>query len=211
MITAIKKHSHLIRLFNLLINTYNLKRHSVIIGKNHQIDGLLFIRNNGNIQIGSNFIARSGKRVNPIGGDTTCRLIIGKGAKLCIGNNVGISNSTIFCEISVSIGNNTLIGGGCKIWDTDFHSLNPANRAHPHGIDIAKAPIVIRDNVFIGAGSIILKGVSVGHNAVIGAASVVTKSVPDNELWAGNPAIFKRALDISQAVATPKTDPSSSA
>lgn len=52
----------------------------------------------------------------------------------------------------------------------------------------------IRDNEFIGAFTIILKGVTVGENSVIGAGSVVTKSVPDNQIWAGNPAKFIRAL-----------------
>ena len=54
--------------------------------------------------------------------------------------------------------------------------------------------MIIKDNVFIGARCLILKGVVVGENSIIGAGSVVTKNIPDNEIWAGNPAKFIKAL-----------------
>ena len=57
-----------------------------------------------------------------------------------------------------------------------------------------KAPVVIKDNAFIGAKVIVLKGVTIGENSIIGAGSVVTRSVPDNEIWAGNPAKFIRKV-----------------
>ena len=56
------------------------------------------------------------------------------------------------------------------------------------------APVVIENNVFIGAHCIILKGVSIGENSIIGAGSVVTKNVPANQIWAGNPAKFIRKI-----------------
>lgn len=58
----------------------------------------------------------------------------------------------------------------------------------------AEKPVLIKDNAFIGAHSIILKGVTIGENSIIGAGSVVTKSVPDNQIWAGNPAKFIRNI-----------------
>ena len=58
----------------------------------------------------------------------------------------------------------------------------------------AEKPVAICDNAFIGAKSIILKGVTIGENSVIGAGSVVTKSVPANQIWAGNPAKFIREI-----------------
>lgn len=58
----------------------------------------------------------------------------------------------------------------------------------------ASAPVIIEDNAFIGARSIILKGVTIGANSIIGAGSVVTKSIPANEIWAGNPAKFIRKI-----------------
>ena len=56
------------------------------------------------------------------------------------------------------------------------------------------APILIKEGAFIGAHAIILKGVTIGRHSVIGAGAVVTKNVPDNEVWAGNPAKFVKKL-----------------
>ena len=58
-----------------------------------------------------------------------------------------------------------------------------------------KAPVIINDNVFIGAHSTILKGVTVGENSIVGACSVVSRDIPKNEIWAGNPARFIRKID----------------
>ena len=74
---------------------------------------------------------------NPIGGDTVLRLVVGKGAELVIGNHVGISNSTIFSKNRIEIGDYVYIGGSCKIWDTDFHTLDPIDRMH-NGDNIVK-------------------------------------------------------------------------
>lgn len=53
-------------------------------------------------------------------------------------------------------------------------------------------PVHIKKNAFVGCNTVILHGVTIGENAVIGASSVVTKNIPDNEIWAGNPAHFIR-------------------
>ena len=50
--------------------------------------------------------------------------------------------------------------------------------------------VIVGESAFVGAGSIVLKGVHIGKNAIIGAGSVVTKDVPDYEVWAGNPAKY---------------------
>jgi len=55
------------------------------------------------------------------------------------------------------------------------------------------APIIIRDYVFIGGSSIILKGVTIGKNSIVAAGSMVTKSIPDNEIWGGNPAKYLKS------------------
>lgn len=62
------------------------------------------------------------------------------------------------------------------------------------GGDIATAPIIIGDRVFVGAGCTILKGVKIGTGSIIGAGSVVTKNIPPNEVWAGNPAGFIKKI-----------------
>ena len=75
-----------------------------------------------------------------------------------------------------------------KIWDTDFHAIEYNDRCK--NVNIKSAPIFIKEGAFIGACSIILKGVTIGKHSVIGAGSVVTKNIPDNEIWGGNPARF---------------------
>jgi acetyltransferase-like isoleucine patch superfamily enzyme len=153
------------------------------------INGRISILNNGSIQIGKGFQANSGAEFNPIGGDTVLRLIsFTKEAQIIIGENVGISNSTILAWEKIEIGNNVMIGGGVRIWDTNFHSLDPIIRTN--GVvdnDVKTAPIKIDDYAFIGAGSIILKGVHIGKNSIIAAGSVVVKSIPENVIAGGNP------------------------
>ncbi|MBN1185175.1 MAG: acyltransferase [Bacteroidales bacterium] len=161
-------------------------------GKNCKINGRLYISNCGKIQIGNAFRANSGKMANPIGGDTVLRLVVGQGAVLIIGNNVGISNSTIVCKNRVEIGHYVYIGGSCKLWDTDFHNLDPIDRMHNGDKNVKTAPIRICDYAFIGGSSIILKGVTIGKNSIVAAGSIVTKSIPDNEIWGGNPAKYLR-------------------
>lgn len=94
----------------------------------------------------------------------------------------------------MTIGKNVNIGSGCMIYDNDFHSLDYNERIHGDK-NINVAPIVIEDGAFIGAHSIILKGVTIGLHSVVGAGSVVTKSIPADEIWGGNPARFIKKLE----------------
>lgn len=191
MITTIK---FFFRGFNYLFNRWTFSINRVTIINNWRVNGRIFIQNHGKLEIGEKFMVNSGKRYNPIGGDIITRLITQSNSKLSIGNNVGISNSTIFCTDSIEIRDNVYIGGGCKIWDTDFHSINSNERIHLDDKGIKTAPILIDVNVFVGANTIILKGVKIGKNAVIGAGSIVTKDIPHNEIWAGNPAKFIKKI-----------------
>lgn len=146
--------------------------------------------------IGENFCMNNNLRGNPIGRVQRCILFVDNGAELIIGNNVGMSSTALISKKSIIIGNNVKIGGGVCIYDTDFHSLDPGSRNDPLSdkIKVNNKPVVIGDNVFIGAHSTILKGVTVGNNSIIGACSVVTRSVPENEIWAGNPARFVKLI-----------------
>ncbi len=110
------------------------------------------------------------------------------GGKITIGSGCGISGSTIYAMKEITIGNDVLIGGNCKIIDNDFHPLLASKRIDQQVKDIKKRPIVIGDGCFIGANSIILKGTTLGRNCVVGAGSVVSGSFPDNVIIAGNPA-----------------------
>lgn len=111
------------------------------------------------------------------------------GARIRIGCDSGVSGATICAAIEITIGDNVLIGANATIVDTDFHSLRANGRRYNNNeADIAVKPVRIEDNVFVGAGAYILKGVTVGANSVVGAGAVVTSDVPENVIVAGNPA-----------------------
>jgi len=171
---------------NHLINTLIFKRNNVDYC-DFKSNGIIYILNKGKIKIGSRFIFNSGKNYSPIGGDTILRLVASESGMISIGNNVKISNSTLCSFRSIIIEDNVFIGGGCKLWDSDYHSLNAIIRNDKDN-RIMSRKIKIKKNAFIGASSIILKGVTVGENSIVGAGSVVRKNISDNEIWAGNPA-----------------------
>jgi acetyltransferase-like isoleucine patch superfamily enzyme len=90
----------------------------------------------------------------------------------------------------------TLSIGNTVIYDTDFHVLDPQIRSNKN-LDkqgAKKTVVCLANNVFIGAHSTILKGVTIGENSVIGACSLIAKNIPSNEIWAGNPAKSIRKL-----------------
>lgn len=142
---------------------------------------------NSKIQIGKKFVACSDPRKNTIGVFQKVMLkTCAQDAQIIIGNNVGMSGAVISSMTSIKIGNNVLIGSGVLITDNDAHPINPIHRNNES--KILMAPIEIKDNAFVGARSIILKGVTIGNGAVVGAGSVVSKDVPDYAIVAGNPA-----------------------
>ena len=116
-------------------------------------------------------------------------------SKIEIGENTGLSGVTVCAALRVSIGARCLIGADVLITDTDFHPVDVLNRRYlPLPNPKATDGIVIGDDVFIGARSIILKGVTIGNGSVIGAGSVVTKDIPTNVIAAGNPAKVLRVI-----------------
>lgn len=125
-------------------------------------------------------------------GGTKTQFQVMRSGYLEIGDYTGLSNVAITCVESIMIGSNVLIGAGSKIYDTDFHPLNPMFR-YGEASDIEQTKhkaIVVEDGVFIGANATILKGTYIGKNSIIGAGSVVTGNIPANEIWGGNPAKY---------------------
>ena len=187
----------LISFNNLVCNHITIFKNKVKVSGRWKIYGRISISNNGEITIGNELLIYSGGRYNPVGGYNRTQIICLNGAIIDIKDHVGISNSTIYCAKYIRIEDNVSIGGGCKIFDTDFHSIDPNIRRTKRETlkDIKTNPITIKKNAWIGGYSIILKGVVIGENAVIGAGSVVTTNVPDNEIWAGNPARFIKKIN----------------
>ncbi len=171
------------------LNVLLLRYYRVRVGRRWKIKGTIqFRRGKGTITIGDDFKANSGSHHNPIGGDSKLRLIAVGDGHISIGSNVGISNSTFVSRQSIIIGNHVRIGGGCRIWDNDFHSLDPLERTNGGDEHIGTKAIIVSDYAFVGGGSIITKGVTVGTGAIVAAGSVVTKDIPPFQIWGGNPA-----------------------
>ena len=127
--------------------------------------------------------------------------IILKNAK--IGGNCNISSHT-FIENDVIIGDNVTVKCGVYLWDglkiednvfigpnvTFTNDKYPRSKQYPQKFQ----RILIKEDASIGANATILGGVYIGKKSMIGAGSVVTKNVPDGELWMGNPAKFIRKI-----------------
>lgn len=182
------------------ITRFLLLANNVQYGPGFESNGIpkLDVWRNGDMRLGENVRINNGSSHNIIGRQQPCYFVVRSNATLTIGNNVGISASAIICSKQISIGNNVKIGGNTVIYDTDFHSLDARIRRQPilDRESALSAPVVIEDNVFIGAHTTILKGVKIGENSIIGACSVITKSIPENQVWAGNPAKFIKELTL---------------
>lgn len=124
------------------------------------------------------------------------------GENIFIGNNVVIGmNCTFVDNQEIRIGNQVMIASNVQIY-TASHPVLPKERLVPDWKERETTffrtyarPVVIRDNAWIGGGCIILPGVTVGENSVVGAGSVVNRDVPDNCVAAGNPCRVLRSLD----------------
>ena len=121
-----------------------------------------------------------------------------------IGDNCNI-NCNVFIENEVVIGNNVTIKPGVQIWDgikiEDNVFIGPnvtfTNDKFPKSgnRNFKQLQTTVKEGASIGANTTILPGVVIGINAAVGAGSVVTKNVPDNEIWIGNPARFLKKTD----------------
>lgn len=120
-----------------------------------------------------------------------------------IGKNCNIC-ANVLIENDVKIGDNVTIKSGVQIWDgvviednvfigpnvTFTNDLFPRSKVYPEKFE----KTIIKKGASIGANSTIIAGNTIGENAMVGAGSVVTKDIPDNELWYGNPA--KKMKDL---------------
>lgn len=129
-----------------------------------------------------------------------------QGGKISVGDNCYIGDHTrVWAAESITIGNHVLIAHNVNIFDNDTHPTDPTDRREDFEnivwkrercsyLSLRSAPVVINDDVWIGCGSIILKGVTIGNGSIVAAGSVVTKNVPDHVIVGGNPAQILKQL-----------------
>ncbi len=143
-----------------------------------------FRSTNSIIEIGENCIFNSVCYKNHIGINHRCILSVtppddSTRGILKIGDNCGFSGTSIWCFNKIIIGNNVRCGANTLIMDGDAHFDDPRTSV--------PKPIIIKDNVFLGANVIVKKGVTIGENSVIGMNSVVTHDIPANSIAVGIP------------------------
>jgi acetyltransferase-like isoleucine patch superfamily enzyme len=194
--TPWKAHNEFVRILGYPYIRFLFAWKDIAWGKSWKLYGVPIIQKHrgSTIQFGSNLSLRSTVRSNPLGVNHPVVLCTWQsGALLKVGDNFGMTGGSLVAAERISIGKNVIIGANCTVIDTDFHPLDPGVRQEtPQAA--RTAPISIGNEVFIGMNSLILKGVTIGQAAVIGAGSVVTRDVPERVIVAGNPAVIVREL-----------------
>ena len=156
------------------------------------------------------FMRSKRERAVEIGEHVSCyagvSFALGENGSCKIGDFSLINGAMIMANERIEIGKHCLISWNVGIADSDFHPLDAAQRRidtmalapfykdRPPRPDITAKPVLIKDNVWIGFNAVILKGVTIGENSVIAAGAVVTKDVPANVVFAGNPGVIVKHL-----------------
>lgn len=180
------------------------------------LKGNSILTNNFNVELSSPI---KEKKYITIGNDCLLNCTIrfdSSTGDVIIGDRVFMGRSTIICKSKIEFGNNIFVAWGSYFYDHDSHSLDYKLRQeditqqlldYRNGVSFTKnknwevvntAPIKICDNAWIGMNCIILKGVTIGEGAIIGAGSVVTKSVPPWTIVGGNPAKVIKEIPIEK-------------
>ena len=163
------------------------------LGENSRLPDQRIIKNPQYISIGKNFSAMKNLRIEAwdeyAGEKFHPQIIIGDGVKMNTDIHIGCINEVV-------IGNNVLFASRIYISDHSHGEITKEALSLPPSFRPlkSKGPVIIKDNVWIGEGVAILPGVTIGENCIIGANSVVTKSVPANCVIAGNPAKILKIL-----------------
>jgi acetyltransferase-like isoleucine patch superfamily enzyme len=179
----------------------NLKRRGVTTGSDVQFMGAPIVTKmpGTEISIGDRTVLCSRSDATSLGVSRPVILrTLAPGARIAIGDDTGLSGTTVCAAGLIRIGNRCLIGADVIIVDTDFHLVDiPDARNRRYAPIPAHDPsneVVIEDDVFIGARTIILKGSRIGRGAVIGAGSVVSGALEPFAVAAGNPAKRLRSV-----------------
>lgn len=162
-------------------------RSALTLGPRVRLWGVPLVNNRGKLYVGD--------RVRLSSVVSTLELAVDPQGTLEIGDRVLINHG---CSIGatklVRIGDRCNIGSQVILMDNSFHDIDPERR----DVQPEPAPVVLESNVWLAARVIVLPGVTVGRNSVVGAGSVVTRDVPPNVLAAGIPAKVIRSLGVHE-------------
>lgn len=172
-----------------------LNLNGVSYGKNVTVFGIPRIENKGSIKLGSNMrliSAKCGYNSGNLAGGVFLRT--SKSGKITTGDEVYLNGTSIISEEEITLGNRIMIGANTVIMDTNSHNVPYKDRLKRWD-KIVRKPVKIEDDVWIGANCFIMKGVTIGKGSIVGAGSVVISEVKPFSIYAGNPAVFVKAID----------------
>ena len=179
----------------MLVRGYYVKvrcrifKRQVLIGRHFMVEGSLEIRGPGRVVFGDHCTVVGSVRA-PVTPYTHA-----PEAEIIFGNRV-VTNGTRFgCRQRIEIGEGCLLADA-RIMDTDFHALDPQGKHRWQTVGKSK-PVVLGPNVWVCAGAMVLKGVTIGANSVVAAGAVVTRDVPPNVVVDGNPARVVKRLGVA--------------
>lgn len=177
-------------------NHIQIGRNLLILGKMPIIKA----PKNGRIIIGDNVTLNSDFKNSNTSLTTKVKFVTGYNGIIKVGNNCDLNGTCFVAYEEIEIGNFCQFASSSIISDTDFHPIDSESRmkqmrGESFSFDsVRKEKIVIGNNVWVGWGAIILKGVKIGDNSIVAAGAVVVNDVPANVIVAGNPAIIKKTI-----------------
>ena len=177
-------------------NLFLFKLFGFKIGYHFRGIGSIYLKiskNHDSLIIGNNFILVGGGFRNTLSRNAMSCIQVEKGASLKIGDDVRMSDVSIWAKTAIEIGNFVTIGADTIIFDSNSHPLdwsirrNETKEKEKTQRMIRHLPIIIEDDVFIGTRCIICKGVRIGARSIIAAGSVVVSDIPSDVIAGGNP------------------------
>jgi acetyltransferase-like isoleucine patch superfamily enzyme len=184
---------------------YKLIYPSFVLGKDCQIWGKIdvVLYGNGHLSLGDNCWIVSSRLRSGLNLFSRCKITVFDGAKIMIGNNVALNGTTITSKKSIGISDNTIIAPNVIIIDSDFHNIWPVHKRFYPGDRKFDLEVNIGKNVWIGMNTMILKGVKIGDNVVIGASCVIAKNIGSDSIIRAGSVVLNRIPENSLAEGNP--------
>jgi acetyltransferase-like isoleucine patch superfamily enzyme len=182
---------------------FRLRLEGVRVGSGVRLFGSPIVRRwrGSTISIGPGSELRSSRRSNVLGlAHPVVLTTMTREARIEVGERCGLSGTTLCAADSISIGPDCLFGADVLVTDNDHHALAAENRSPNSMRGVGVQPVSIGARVFVGARAIILKGTSIGDDAVVGAGAVVAGNVPANAIVIGNPARMVDSTDRESSI-----------